>query len=80
MPEAFKTATSQGQRQGQGGRVGHLTCLPSLPPPPSLLSICCVPDTVLGPGNTRWVRQTRSHSSGASDIRVGEKNYKQMHK
>lgn len=36
MPEAFKTAASQGQRQGQGGSLGHLTCLPYLPPRPLL--------------------------------------------
>ena len=53
-----------------------LTC-----PPPSLLpvhlglSISCMPDTVFGAGNTRWARQARPHSPGASHPSGGDGLY-----
>ena len=78
--QALETAVSQGR--GQGGRLARawLTGGPHLPAPLSPPSASwfehlLVPDTVFGAGNTRWARQARLHSPGASQPSGGDEPY-----
>ena len=52
--------------QGLADRWASLARPPSVLPVHLGLGISCVPDAVFGAGNTRWARQARPHTPGAS--------------